>query len=104
MSDFNTMWANAVNEMVSAIKSNNNILDFLLEYKPKENTGYIWSTDPQYKLYSDILDKKIISTSHSGASFAYCIREAVYKIRNEIVVVGQEVVTIDDSITILKSI
>ena len=92
MSDFDTMWGKAVDEMINAIKSDNNIYDFFIVYEPCSDTGYSFSQDPRYKQYSDILDHKTNSTGHSGASFACCVREAVTKIREEIVVPGHIVV------------
>lgn len=80
------MWNNAVNQMIDAINSDNNIRDYLLQFTPDEQTGYIWSQDSQYKLYARILDRKTNSTGHSGASFACCLREAVDIIRMGVVV------------------
>lgn len=84
MSD--AMWNNAVNKMINAINSDNNIRDYLVQFIPDENTGYEWSQDPQYKRYSLILDQKTNSTGHSGASFACCLREAIDIIRRGVVV------------------
>jgi len=88
MSDFDTMWREAVEQMSNAIKSDNNIYDFFITFEPDETTGYIFSQDNRYKLYSDILEQKTSSTGHSGASFACCIREAVSQIRNENLVIA----------------
>tara|TARA_B100001094_G_C18044781_1_gene726833 strand:+ start:663 stop:974 length:312 start_codon:yes stop_codon:yes gene_type:complete len=84
MSD--TIWNNAVNQMIDAINSDNNIRDYLLQFEPDEQTGYAWSQDPQYKRYALILDQKTNSTGHSGASFACCLREAIDIIRRGVVI------------------
>ena len=39
MSDFDTMWGKAVDEMINAIKSDNNIYDFFITYEPCSDTG-----------------------------------------------------------------
>jgi hypothetical protein len=104
MSDFNTMWNNALKEMISAIKSDNNIYDFFIEYEPDDDTGYAWTQDKNYKYFSDILEKKTNSTGHSGASFACCVREAVDIIRKEVLVVADEVSNTDNNITTLEPI
>ena len=83
MSD--TLWNNAVNQMIDAINSDNNIRDYLIQFIPDESTGYAWTQDALYKQYSRILDRKTNSTGHSGASFAYCLREAVDIIRRGVV-------------------
>jgi len=88
MTDFDTMWKKAIEQMSNAIKSDNNIYDFFITFEPDETTGYIFSQDNRYKLYSDILEQKTSSTGHSGASFACCIRESVSKIRNENLVIA----------------
>ena len=108
MSD--TMWNNAVNQMINAINSDNNIRDFFMNFEPDDDTGYAWSQDPQYKYYARILDDKTNSTGHSGASFACCLRESVEIIRRG-VVVAEEVLVVegdadnnDDNITTLEPI
>lgn len=102
MSD--TMWTNAVNKMIDAINSDNNIRDFLIQFEPDDNTGYAWTQDPQYKRYSLILDRKTNSTGHSGASFACCLREAIDIIRKGIVVAREVQSDSDDSIITLEPI
>tara|TARA_B100001248_G_scaffold207133_1_gene161177 strand:- start:787 stop:1107 length:321 start_codon:yes stop_codon:yes gene_type:complete len=87
MSD--TMWNNAVNQMIDAINSDNNIRDYLIKFMPDDNTGYSWTQDTRYKQYSHILDIKTNSTGHSGASFACCLREAVDIIRKGIVIADE---------------
>lgn len=79
-------WIDAVNQMINAINSDNNIRDFLIEFEPDENTGYTWSQDPQYKHYAKILDRKTNSTGHSGASFSLCLKESIDNIRRGVVV------------------
>ena len=101
MSD--TMWNNAINQMVEAINSDNNIKDFFMNFEPDSDRGYAWSQDPQYKYYARILDYKTDSTGHSGASFACCLREAVDIIRRG-VVVAEEVQSDNDDITTLEPI
>ena len=93
---FNAMWKKSVNDMIQAINSDNNIKDFILSYEPSEYTGYTWSQDPQYKKYSDILDKKT-GCVHSGASFACCIREAVVHIKNNNNIIYAEEVSDNDN-------
>lgn len=83
MSD--TTWNNAVNKMIDAINSDNNIRDYLIQFIPDESTGYAWAQDALYKQYSRILDRKTNSTGHSGASFACCLREAVDIIRRGVI-------------------
>ena len=79
------MWNNAINQMVEAINSDNNMRDYFIDFIPNESTGYAWTQDIQYKKYSAILDLKT-KTGHSGASFACCVREAVEHIRKGIVI------------------
>jgi hypothetical protein len=104
MTDFDTMWRIAVDEMINAIKSDNNIYDFFITYEPRSDTGYAFSQDPRYKQYSDILDHITSDTGHSGSSFACCVRDAVTKIREEIVVLGQPCPNSsnEDDLTILE--
>ena len=85
LSEFDIMWHNAVKEMISVINSDNNMRDYFMDFIPNESTGYAWTQDIQYKKYSAILDLKT-KTGHSGASFAYCVREAVEHIRKGIVI------------------
>ena len=105
MSD--TMWNNAVNQMIDAINSDNNIRDYLIKFIPDDNTGYAWTQDARYKQYSHILDIKTNSTGHSGASFACCLREAVDIIRRGVIVakeVQSDTDNNDDNIITLKPI
>jgi len=92
MSD--TVWNNAINQMVEAINSDNNIKDFFVNFEPSSDRGYAWTQDSQYKYYARILDYKTNSTGHSGASFACCLREAVDIIRRG-VVVAEEVLVVE---------
>ena len=101
MSD--TKWNNAVNLMIKSINSDNNMRDFFVDFMPSENTGYAWSQDPQYKYYTNILDKLTDETGHSGASFACCLREAVNIIRKDVIVAG-EVTDSDENIINLEPI
>lgn len=103
MSSFKTMWTNAVNNMIKAIKSDNNMCDFFVSFEPDESTGYAWTQNKQYKSYSDILDDKT-GRVHSGSSFACCVREAVYIIRHETIVIGEEVSLLNNNITTLNVI
>ena len=101
MSD--TKWNNAVNLMIKSINSDNNMRDFFVDFMPSENTGYAWSQDPQYKYYTNILDRLTDETGHSGASFACCLREAVNIIRKDVIVAG-EVTDSDENIINLEPI
>jgi len=101
MSD--TKWMNAVNLMITSINSDNNMRDFFVDFMPSENTGYAWSQDPQYKYYTNILDRLTDETGHSGASFACCLREAVNIIRKDVIVAG-EVTDSDENIINLEPI
>lgn len=89
------MWNNAVNEMIQAINSDNKIRNFFINYEPEQNTGYIWSQNNNYLNYARFLDNKTSSTGHSGASFAYCLREAVDIIKNNIIV-ANNIYDLDD--------
>ena len=99
-----TMWNNAVNQMIDAINSDNNIRDFLLQFEPDDNTGYAWSQDSQYKRYARILDRKTNSIGHSGASFACCLREAVDIIRMGVVVAEEVQSDTENNIITLEPI
>mgnify|MGYP001171810208 FL=1 len=101
MSDTN--WTNAVNLMIKSINSDNNMRDFFINFIPSENTGYAWSQNTQYRYYVNILDRLTNETGHSGASFAFCLREAVNIIRKDVIVAG-EVTDLDDDILILEPI
>ena len=87
MTSFEIMWKKSVNDMIQAIKSDNNISEFFMSFEPDESTGYAWTQDKQYRSFSDILDHKT-GNVHSGSSFACCVREAVIKIREDIVIVA----------------
>ena len=106
----NTIWNNAIDQMVEAINSDNNIKDFFMKFEPDSDRGYAWSQDPQYKYYERILDHKTNSTGHSGASFACCLRESVDIIRRggvvaeEVLVVEGDADNNDDNITTLEPI
>lgn len=107
MSSFDEMWKNAILNMKEAIKSNNNIYDYLMNFEPDENTGYSFTNDPIYKKYSNYLDSKT-GGIHSGASFACCVRQSVQELKNKnnhhIIIHAQEVNNHDDNIPILKNI
>lgn len=100
MSD--TMWNNALNQMISAINSDNNMRDFFIQFEPDADKGYAWYQSPEYRYYTSILEQKTDSSGHSGASFSCCLREAVNHIRKEIVVAGTS--TIQEDITTLETI
>ena len=86
MTNFDIMWNNSVNDMIAAIKSRDDIHDYLLSFEPCEYTGYTWTQDEKYKRFSDYLDTKT-GCVHSGASFACCVRESVKIIRDELITV-----------------
>jgi hypothetical protein len=95
-------WENAVNQMISAINTDNNMKDYFIRFEPDTNTGYAWYQEPQYKYYTGLTH----STGHSGASFACCLREAINRIRSESVVVEAKSVSenTDDSVLTLEPI
>jgi hypothetical protein len=99
-------WENAVNQMISAINTDNNMRDYFIRFEPDPNTGYAWYQEPQYKYYTSVLDTLTNSTGHSGASFACCLREAINRIRSESVVVEAKSVSesTDDSVLTLEPI
>jgi hypothetical protein len=99
-------WENAVNQMISAINTDNNMRDYFTRFEPDPNTGYAWYQDPQYKYYTSILTTLTDSTGHSGASFACCLREAINRIRSESVVIEAKSVSesTDDSVLTLEPI
>ena len=102
MSSFEEKWRKAVVDMKDAIESDNNILDYLLNFEPNETEGYSFTTDPVYKRYSDYLDNKT-GRIHSGASFACCVRESVEQIKNEYIFVeAEEVTVIDEAVKIIN--
>ena len=82
MSSYDEMWKNAILNMKNAIKSDNNIYEYLMDFEPDENTGYSFTNDPTYQKYSNYLDSKT-GRIHSGASFACCVRQSVHELRNE---------------------
>lgn len=98
MSD--TTWERAVNLMITSIKSDNNMCNFFISFNPDENTGYAWSQNPEYRYYTNILDRLTDSSGHSGASFAICLREAINRIRAEIVVIAENSISEEDIITL----
>ena len=67
---------------------------FLLEYEPREDRGYLWDENPNYKQIKDILSIKTDSDGHSGASFSVCLRGAIKELRPPIIQ-GTEVCTKD---------
>lgn len=77
-------WTNAVQKMKDALKSDNNILTFFENFEPREDEGYCWTRNPQYKRYADILDDKT-GRVHSGASFSICLRCALSELSEPIV-------------------
>lgn len=98
MSD--TMWTNAINQMISAINSDNNMRDFFIQVTPDKDKGYAWYQSPEYRYYTSILEQKTDSSGHSGASFSCCLRESVNRIRKEIVVVAETHTSEEDIITL----
>lgn len=93
-------WEIAVNLMISSIKSDNNMRIFFINFTPDENTGYAWSQVPEYRYYTNILDRLTDETGHSGASFSICLREAINRIREEIVVIGEDSISEENIITL----
>ena len=59
--------------MIKAIKSRSDSHDYLLSFEPCEYTGYAWTQDKRYKIFSDYLDKKTGCNDNSGVSFACCV-------------------------------
>ena len=78
----NDMWKKHVQEMKEAILSDNNIKSFFEEFEPKEDEGFCWTQDPQYKRFASILDSKT-GRIHSGTSFAICLRCALFIIEEQ---------------------
>jgi hypothetical protein len=76
-------WNTHVKKMKDSIMGNEEIYNYLLSFEPKENEGYCWTRDTQYKKYSDILDDAT-GRIHSGASFSICIRAALEEIKTEL--------------------
>ena len=76
------MWKKHVQEMKEAILSDNNIKSFFEVFEPKEDEGFCWTQDPQYKRFASILDSKT-GRIHSGASFAICLRCALFIIKEQ---------------------
>lgn len=76
-------WNEHVQKMKDSIVGNEEIYNYLLSFEPKENEGYCWTRDTQYKKYSDILDDAT-GRIHSGASFSICIRCALEEIKTEL--------------------
>ena len=104
MSSFETMWKKSVKDMIQAIESDNNMRDFFMSFEPDKSTGYVWTQNEQYKSYSDTLDDKT-GRVLSASSFACCVREAVARIREDIVVVpGEEISESNPDITTLNVI
>tara|TARA_B100001287_G_scaffold257506_1_gene243199 strand:+ start:737 stop:1045 length:309 start_codon:yes stop_codon:yes gene_type:complete len=98
------MWNNAVNEMIQAINSDINIKNFFINFEPNRDTGYVWSQNNNYLHYARILDNKTSSTGHSGASFACCLREAVNIIKNNNIIIAENIDDLDENIIILDPI
>lgn len=98
-------WENAVNQIISAINTDNNMRDYFIRFEPDPNTGYAWYQEPQYKYYTSVLDTLTNSTGHSGVSFALCLREAINRIKSDVVVESELVVeSTDDSVLTLEPI
>lgn len=76
-------WNEHVQKMKDSIVGNEEIYNYLLSFEPKENEGYCWTRDTQYKKYSGILDDAT-GRIHSGASFSICIRCALEEIKTEL--------------------
>lgn len=77
-------WSQAVQKMKDALRSDNNILSFFENFEPREDEGYCWTRNPQYKRFADILDDKT-GRVHSGASFSICLRCALAELSEPIV-------------------
>ena len=80
MSD--NMWENAVKTMRKGILENEDIYNFLMDFEPKDNEGYCWTRDPEYKKISDKLDR-LTGGIHSASSFAICLRCVVNDLKKE---------------------
>ena len=76
-------WTQAVIHMKAALKKNNNYLDYMLEFSPDDDVGYVWTQDEEYKKISRFLDNETNSDGHSGASFACCLRASIDQLRDE---------------------
>ena len=76
-------WTQAVSNMKTAIKKNNNYYDFLLNFTPDDDTGYAWTQNKEFKQISKFLERETDSDGHSGASFAVCLRTSIQDLQNE---------------------
>ena len=77
-------WTQAVSNMKTAIKKNNNYHDFLLNFTPEDDTGYAWTQNEEFKQISKFLERETDSDGHSGASFAVCLRTSIQDLQNEL--------------------
>ena len=76
-------WTQAVINMKNALKKNNSYLQFMINFSPDENTGYVWSQNEEFRKISDFIENETYTDGHSGASFAICLRTSIQEIKNE---------------------
>ena len=86
------MLQKATTNMIDAINNlSEKDREFILNYKPCINHGYSWDTGSDYNRIKNILSIKTDSDGHSGASFSVCLRSAIEKLNNIVVVYAEEI-------------
>ena len=63
------MMEHCVNHMMEVITSNQSFKDYVVNFNG--NQGFIWDSDPRNAAISKAVD----CDDHSGASYAFCLRE-----------------------------
>ena len=84
----------SINNMKNAIDSlNEKDKNYILNYEPCLNRGFLWDEGIEYKRIKDVLSVKTDSDGHSGASFSICLRAAIEQLKEKelIIVQGEEI-------------
>lgn len=86
------MFQKATNNMIDAINTlSEEDREYLLNYEPSINRGFLWDSESNYNRIKNILSIKTDSDGHSGASFSICLRSAIQSMKDLVVVQAEEV-------------
>ena len=62
----------AVNNMLKVLEAYPNLKDWMINWEPEKDKGYMWSNTIEVETLSNLVEP--YGDGHSGASFAVCCR------------------------------
>lgn len=68
----------AVTNMLEVLEKYPNLKDWMINWKPDKDKGYVWSNTTELQLLSNLVEP--YGDGHSGASFACCCRMTKQKL------------------------